>query len=107
MKNYKNLIKIIIITPALVACGVFAYKKLQQNTTGDEALVVIQSSSSNTQAPVSYSTSNIKSTMVSNSKVKATRQSNKGSTTCARQGDDCSSSIPCCGGGLCTSGKCQ
>jgi hypothetical protein len=42
MKNYKNIIKLIVIVAAVVTVGIFVYKKIEQKSNNDRAEVIIQ-----------------------------------------------------------------
>lgn len=104
MKNLTYFIKLIITIAALILASALAFKYLNNKSMQEKNTVVIQGKpGSEPQAPVSVSRQQIKTTIVSNSRISSRAHSHQ---NCIPSGSACSNSQPCCQGHVCQNGIC-
>jgi len=100
MKNYKQLIRLIIITAALVACGVFACKfmRTQKNTQLAHQIEQLNDTSLNQvhNENLQQDSQRADDNVIIQKSSSANSSTNSSSKSCIQSGFPCSSTVPCC-----------
>ncbi len=100
MKNHKHLIRLIILTAALVACGAFAFKYLRTYKNIDRAYQGEQVQDTREE----QSSADVSDVVIQRARSSASSAAAT-STTCVVSGS-CSSTMKCCSPNICSGGVC-